>query len=52
MEGWQFAAELSHLRVVGRIDLPALISTYAFQEAEERFSRSAPPPVVIKGRDA
>ena len=29
MEGWQFAAELSHLRVVGRVDLPALSSTYA-----------------------
>jgi hypothetical protein len=24
MEGWQFAAELSQLRIVGRIDLPAL----------------------------
>jgi hypothetical protein len=29
MEGWQFAAELSQLRVVGRVDLPALSSTYA-----------------------
>jgi len=28
MEGWQFAAELSHLRVVGRVDLPTLSSTY------------------------
>lgn len=29
MEGWQFAAELSQLRVVARVDLPALSSTYA-----------------------
>lgn len=29
MEGWQFAAELSQLRVVGRVDLPTLSSTYA-----------------------
>src|SRR6266545_1316492 len=29
MEGWQFAAELSHVRVVGRVDLPALSFTYA-----------------------
>jgi hypothetical protein len=29
MEGWQFAAELSQLRIVGRVDLPALSSTFA-----------------------
>ncbi|WP_433361089.1 hypothetical protein ACQPZX_27865 [Actinoplanes sp. CA-142083] len=29
MEGWQFAAELSQLRVVGRVDLTALSTTYA-----------------------
>lgn len=29
MEGWQFAAELSQLRVVGRVDLPAMSATYA-----------------------
>jgi hypothetical protein len=29
MEGWQFAAELSHLRIVGRVDLPELSFTYA-----------------------
>jgi hypothetical protein len=29
MEGWQFAAELSQLRIVGRVDLPALSATYA-----------------------
>jgi hypothetical protein len=28
LEGWQFAAELSQLRVVGRVDLPALGYTY------------------------
>jgi hypothetical protein len=29
MAGWQFAAELSQLRIVGRVDLPALSSTFA-----------------------
>ena len=29
MESWQFAAELSQLRTVGRVDLPALGWTYA-----------------------
>jgi len=29
MQGWQFAAELSRLRIVGRVDLPALSSTFA-----------------------
>lgn len=29
MEGWQFAAELSHLRIVGRVDLPELSFVYA-----------------------
>ncbi|MET8154168.1 hypothetical protein ACIBSW_12595 [Actinoplanes sp. NPDC049668] len=29
MEGWQFAAELSQLRVVSRVDLPALSHAYA-----------------------
>lgn len=29
MEGWEFAAELSQLRIVGRVDLPALSSTFA-----------------------
>src|SRR4051812_8880285 len=29
MEGWEFAAELSQLRIVGRVDLPALGSTFA-----------------------
>lgn len=29
MEGWKFAAELSQLRVVGRVDLPTMASTYA-----------------------
>jgi hypothetical protein len=29
MEGWQFAAELSQLRVVARVDMPALSATYA-----------------------
>jgi hypothetical protein len=29
MEGWQFAAELSQLRVVGQVDQPALGWTYA-----------------------
>jgi hypothetical protein len=29
MEGWQFAAELSQLRIVGRVDLPALSFTFA-----------------------
>ncbi|MEU4218177.1 hypothetical protein [Actinoplanes sp. NPDC026623] len=29
MEGWQFAAELSQLRIVGRVDLPELSFTYA-----------------------
>jgi len=29
MEGWQFAAELSQLPIVGRFDLTALSATYA-----------------------
>ena len=29
MDGWQFAAELSQLRIVARVDLPALSSTFA-----------------------
>jgi len=29
MQGWQFAAELSQLRIIGRVDLPAMSATYA-----------------------
>ncbi|GAB2617959.1 hypothetical protein Aab01nite_31520 [Paractinoplanes abujensis] len=29
MQGWQFAAELSQLRIVGRVDLPAMSATFA-----------------------
>jgi hypothetical protein len=29
MQGWQFAAELAQLRIVGQVDLPALSWTYA-----------------------
>lgn len=29
LQGWQFAAELSQLRIVGRVDLPELGFTYA-----------------------
>ena len=29
MEGWQFGAELSQLRIIGRVDLPAMSYTYA-----------------------
>jgi hypothetical protein len=29
LQGWQFAAELSDLRTVGRVDLPAIGYTYA-----------------------